>query len=84
MNCARRARAALGRGDHQPAIARAEVDDEVARRDLGEVEHFLGERRARRHPDHVLAGLALVGLETLRLRRDGKCEQCEQQRASHG
>src|SRR5436853_325841 len=53
-------RAALCRGDHQAPVARAEVDDEVARRDAAEVEHFLGERGARRHPDDVLAWLAFV------------------------
>ena len=63
---AERASAALGRGDHHAPVARAEVDDEVALGEGGEIEHPLDERVARRYPDDVLSRLAFVGLEALR------------------
>ena len=59
------ARAAFGGGDDGAAVARAEIDDEVLRRDLGVVEHLLDHGCARRHPDRILAHLPddrLVGL----------------------
>ena len=59
-------RAALGGGDHRAAVARAEVHQEVLRRDLGHVEHLVDQRLRRRHPDDVLAGLADLGFELLR------------------
>src|SRR5882724_4643872 len=62
-------RAALRGRDHYPPVARAEVDDEVARRDGSEIEHLLDQRARRRHPHDILAGLAFVRLERLRLRR---------------
>ena len=55
--------AALGGGDHRAAVAGAEVDDVVLRRDLGHVEHLVDERLRRRHPDDVLAGLTDLGFE---------------------
>jgi hypothetical protein len=42
---------------------RAEVDDEILRRDAREVEHLLDQRGRRRHPDDVLARLPRIGLE---------------------
>jgi hypothetical protein len=55
-------RPALGRGDHHAAVARAEVVDDVVRRDLRHRQHALDERLRRGHPDDVLAGLPLLGL----------------------
>ena len=64
-------RAALRRGDDGAAVARAEIHVEVARSQLGDVEHPVDQRLRRRHPDHVLAGLADARLEFFRERCTG-------------
>ena len=61
---AKGARAAVRGGDDVAAVAGPQVDDVVVLRHLRQIEHRLDELRRRRHPDHVLAGLAdarLVG-----------------------
>ena len=50
---AERARAALGCGNGDAAVAGAQVDHEVARLDLGHVQHTLDHLRRRRHVRHV-------------------------------
>ena len=57
--------AALGRRDDVAAVAGAQIDHVVGRRQLRHVEHLLDERRRRRHPDDVLAGLADGGSKGL-------------------
>ena len=66
-----RGHAALGGSDDRAAVAGAEVHQEVARHDLGHVEHAVDQRLRRRHPDHVLAGLADARLEFFRERSAG-------------
>jgi hypothetical protein len=63
---------ALCGGNHGAAVTRSEIDDEILRRDLRHVEHFLDENLRRWHPDHVFACLADLWLIRLgcRLRID--------------
>src|SRR6266404_3213300 len=81
---AERVRAALCRGDHRAAVARAEIDDVVLRRHAREVEHLVDHRLRRRHPHDVLARLADFGLEggggrrALRLGESERAERDEQ------
>jgi hypothetical protein len=64
------------RRDDDAPIARAEVDDQVARTDLGEREHLLDDLMRRRHVG-VVEDLALGGgLRPRRAERDRKREQC--------
>ena len=62
--------AALGRGDHRPAVAGPEIHDEVGGRDLRHVEHLVHQRLRRRYPDDVLAALADLRFVRLRGCRD--------------
>src|SRR3954470_7738609 len=73
----------LRRHDGDLAVARAEVEVDVVRPGLRHGEHALDDLVGRWHPDHVLAGLADLRLEFLRMRwkrrryRDEECnEQC--------
>ena len=50
--------AALGRHNYRAAIARAEIDDVIARRDVAQVEHLFDQLIRRRHPDHIFSRLA--------------------------
>ena len=59
--------AALGGGDDRAAVARAEVDDVVLRRQLRHVEHLVHESLRGRDPDDVLARLSDFRLEGCRL-----------------
>src|SRR6185503_13342063 len=79
------ARAALRRGDHGAAVARAEVHDEVVLRHLGHVEHLVDHDLRRGHPDHVLAFLADRGFVSgsggfLGLRKSEGRRKCEDER----
>ncbi len=49
--------AALGRHDDRAAVARAEIDDVIARRDVAQVEHLFDQLVRRRHPDHIFSRL---------------------------
>ena len=85
---AKRAGATLRRRDHDPAVARAQVDQRVARRQRGEIEHRLHHRPRRRHIRHVEVRLgrrdrrrvercqapALEGAGTKRQCGEGKCK----------
>ena len=50
------------RGDDDLAVARAQVDDVVAPRHAGHLQHARDQRVGRGHPHHVLAGLKGFGL----------------------
>jgi hypothetical protein len=58
LDAERARRMVAGRGQHDLAIARSEVDDIVAGSDLGQLQHPLDQPVRCGNPDHVLAVLA--------------------------
>ena len=69
----------LRRGDHDLAVARAEVDDEIVRRHAREEQHPVDRGVGRRHPDDVLAVDDRLLVEDLELRRRGARHENEPQ-----
>jgi len=68
----------LRRRDGDLAVAGAEVEVDVVRARLRHGEHAVDDVVGRRHPDHVLAGLADLGLVLgLRGGAKGKQQRCE-------
>ena len=67
MPCARAP--ALGGGDDDAAVARAEVNDVILRRDLRQIQHFVRQCLRCRNPYHILARLAHNRFKLFVLRR---------------
>jgi hypothetical protein len=78
--------AALRRGDGDLAVAGAKIEVDVARADHRHGEHALDDLVGRRHPDHVLAGLADVGFVFLSEGRrcNGQREDKQETERGHG
>lgn len=74
----------LRRMDRDATVTRAEVEHEVARRGVGELQHALDQLLRRRHPDRVFADLAQMRrVAWLRCRGGGAGENEPNQRRPH-